>query len=142
MPQRRGGSVPEGEGLRLATLSRMARGRLRSRDRTPGRGTERETIRSRIKYLGAKRLANKGAKPTDLWAETTPANPEVLANSFAEYLAFGPGAANFVKLDRTDCRPDENGNPPSIRHAFEAAGLERPRRCWNRPGGNGRRPGK
>jgi hypothetical protein len=69
----------------------------------------------------ARGLANKGAKPTDLWAETKPANADVLANSFAEYLAYGPGAANLVKL-LTGFRPDGNGNPPAAQQAFEAAG--------------------
>jgi hypothetical protein len=45
----------------------------------------------------------------------------VLATSLAEYLAYGPGAANFVKLV-VGLRPDENGNPTSIPAAFEAAG--------------------
>jgi hypothetical protein len=69
----------------------------------------------------AKGLANKGAKPTELWAETKPANAELLANSFAEYLAYGPGAPNFVKLVY-GYRPDANGNPTSPEAAFEAAG--------------------
>lgn len=66
-------------------------------------------------------VANKGAKVTDLWAETKPANADVLANSFADYLAYGPGKANFVKLIY-GFRPDENGNPTSPQQAFEAAG--------------------
>lgn len=69
----------------------------------------------------AKGIANKGAKVMDLWAETKPANADLLANSFAEYLAYGPGAANFVKLIY-GYRPDDNGNPPNAQQAFEAAG--------------------
>ncbi len=69
----------------------------------------------------AKGFANKGAKVTDLWAEAKPANADLLANSFADYLAYGPGAANFVKLIY-GYRPDDNGNPPSAQQAFEAAG--------------------
>ncbi|MBA4065545.1 MAG: hypothetical protein C0501_17885 [Isosphaera sp.] len=66
----------------------------------------------------------KGGKPpavTELWAETKPAGAEVLAASFADYLAFGPGAANFPKLV-AGFRPDENGNTPAPAAAFEAAG--------------------
>jgi hypothetical protein len=69
----------------------------------------------------ARALANRGAKPTELWGETKPASADLLANSFAEYLAYGPGAANFTKLI-TGFRPDDNGNPPSPQAAFEAAG--------------------
>jgi hypothetical protein len=79
------------------------------------------------KYKAAAKTAAVGGKTgkppaiAELWAETKPANAEVLANSFAEYLAYGPGAANFVKLVY-GFRPDENGNPPSAQQAFEAAG--------------------
>lgn len=69
----------------------------------------------------ARGVANRGVKPTDLWGETKPTNADVLANSFAEYLAFGPGAPNFIKLV-VGFRPDENGNAPGPQQAFEAAG--------------------
>lgn len=70
---------------------------------------------------GAKSAANKGAKITELWSEIKPDNANILANSFAEYLAYGPASANFVKLIY-GFRPDENGNAPSAQQAFEAAG--------------------
>lgn len=69
----------------------------------------------------ARALARAGAKPSELWAETRPASGEVLANSFAEYLAYGPGTANFARLI-AGFRPDENGNAPTPQAAFEAAG--------------------
>ena len=69
----------------------------------------------------ARSAANRGGKPTELWGDTKPANADVLANSFAEYLAYGPGAANFTKLI-SGLRPDDNGNTPSAPAAFEAAG--------------------
>ena len=69
----------------------------------------------------ARNVTNRGGKPTDLWGETKPANADVLANSFSEYLAFGPGAPNFIKLV-VGFRPDDNGNAPGPQQAFEAAG--------------------
>jgi len=69
----------------------------------------------------ARALANKGGKPTELWSESPPVGADVLANSLVEYLAYGPGAANFGKLIG-GLRPDENGNQPGVQAAFEAAG--------------------
>jgi hypothetical protein len=69
----------------------------------------------------ARSLANKGAKPTDLWSESPPSSADVLANSLAEYLVYGPGAANFSKLI-VGLKNDEDGNPPNVQGAFEAAG--------------------
>ncbi len=63
-----------------------------------------------------------GAAPTiaDLWGETKNPNSEVLAASLVDYMAYGPGAANFSKLV-FGFRPDENGNTPSTMQALEAA---------------------
>jgi hypothetical protein len=69
----------------------------------------------------ARSLAIKGSKPTELWAETPPAGAQALATSFAEYLAYGPGAPNFLKL-LVGLRADDNGNAPGVAAAFEAAG--------------------
>lgn len=69
-------------------------------------------------------LGSKGHPPAalaDLWAETRPAYFDLLATSFAEYLAFGPGRDNFPKLIFA-FRPDENGNRPGPAQALEAAG--------------------
>ena len=88
---------------------------------TAMRGEGPNSQRYQKHKTASKGVANKGAKIADLWAETKPANAEALANSFAEYLAYGPGAANFVKLVY-GFRPDENGNAPSAQQAFEAAG--------------------
>lgn len=75
-----------------------------------------------VAYRSAARsLANKGGKPTELWSESSPVGADVLANSFVEYLAYGPGAANFGKLIG-GLRPDENGIQPGVQAAFEAAG--------------------
>jgi hypothetical protein len=73
------------------------------------------------KYKSAAKTAARSAKITELWSEEKPANADIVANSFAEYLAYGPGSANFVKLIY-GYRPDANGNPPTPQLAFEAAG--------------------
>lgn len=72
-------------------------------------------------HKSAARTASRGGKPTELWADTPPDNMETLANSFVEYLAYGPGAANFAKLVE-GFRPDDNGNTPGAQTAFMAAG--------------------
>jgi hypothetical protein len=69
--------------------------------------------------LGAK--TGKPPAVADLWAETKPANAELLANSLADYLAYGPGKENFLKLIY-GFRPNENGGIPTPAQAFEAAG--------------------
>jgi hypothetical protein len=79
------------------------------------------------KYRTAARLAvlgPKGGKPAalgELWAETKPANGDVLAASLVDYMAYGPGAENFVKLVFA-YRPNENGDSPATPQALEAAG--------------------
>lgn len=73
------------------------------------------------RYKAAAHGVSRGGKPTELWAETKPANADTLATSFADYLAYGPGAPNFVKLVY-GFRPDDAGNAPSPQAAFEAAG--------------------
>lgn len=69
-------------------------------------------------------LGPKGGTPpavADLWAETKPANAALLADSLAEYIAYGPGSANLLKFVY-GFRPDEGGNVPGPNQAFEAAG--------------------
>ncbi|WP_439623456.1 hypothetical protein [Gemmata sp.] len=79
------------------------------------------------KYRTAARLAvlgPKGGKPAalgELWGDTKPANGDALAASLVEYMAYGPGAANFVKLVFA-YRPNENGDSPATPQALEAAG--------------------
>lgn len=79
------------------------------------------------RYRTAARLAvagPKGGKPAalgELWGDTKPANGDVLAASLAEYMAYGPGAMNFVKLVSA-YRPNENGDSPATPQALEAAG--------------------
>ena len=72
-------------------------------------------------HKSAARAASRAGKPTELWSESPPDNPDVLANSFVEYLAYGPGAADFGKLIE-GFRPDNGGNTPSSQAAFETAG--------------------
>lgn len=74
-----------------------------------------------VKSVAAGGKGNPPAAIADLWSEGKPANYEVLAASLVEYMAYGPGAENFIKLVY-GFRPDENGNSPSVAQAFEAAG--------------------
>jgi hypothetical protein len=69
----------------------------------------------------ARGIASRGGRPSDLWGEIKPSGADTLAASFADYLAHGPGAANFVKLVN-GFRPDDNGNTPPAPAALEAAG--------------------
>jgi hypothetical protein len=79
------------------------------------------------KYRTAARLAAlgpKGGKPPavgELWGESKPANGDLLANSLVEYMAYGPGSMNFVRLV-FGFRPNENGDTPTSPQALEAAG--------------------
>ncbi|MEJ5275962.1 MAG: hypothetical protein WHU94_08640 [Thermogemmata sp.] len=61
-------------------------------------------------------------KPSDLLGEQLPERGEVLANSFVEFLAFGPEANNFPAL-LSGFRPDENGQVPSAVALLERLGL-------------------
>jgi len=61
-------------------------------------------------------------KPSDLLGEQLPERGEVLANSFVEFLAFGPEANNFPAL-LSGFRPDENGQIPSAVALLERLGL-------------------
>jgi hypothetical protein len=69
-------------------------------------------------------LGGKGTAPSplgDLWAEARPANTTALANSFAEYFAYGAGKEKFIAYVN-GFRPRENGTVPSSQEALEAAG--------------------
>ncbi len=79
------------------------------------------TYKTAAKTAAAGTKTGKPAAIADLWAESRPANVDVIAASFAEYLAYGPGKDNFLKLV-SGFRPDENGNVPMAPQAFEAAG--------------------
>ncbi len=66
----------------------------------------------------------KGGSPAeiaDVWGENKVPNAEILAANVVEYMAYGPGAPNFLKLVY-GFRPEENGNSPSVAQALEAAG--------------------
>ena len=80
----RGECLSEGKG---GLLARLAHRRLRASDGN----ARRLNARRYLAYRRCPALANRGGKPTGLWAESPPASAEVLANSFAEYLAYGPG---------------------------------------------------
>jgi len=79
------------------------------------------------KYRTAARAAvigPKGGKPAtlgELWGDSKPANGDILSASIVEYMAYGPGAMNFVKLI-FGFRPNENGDSPATPQAMEAAG--------------------
>jgi hypothetical protein len=87
----------------------------------------------------AKALVTGGKQPAaalaDLWGESKAPNAELLATSVVDYMAYGPGAGNLVKLVY-GFRPDENGNVPSVAQAMEAAGwketgeLEKAWQAW------------
>ena len=82
--------------------------------------------RYRAYRLAARSAAQGGngipaAKVSDLWAEEKPANADVVADSVADYLAYGPGKENFAKL-LAAFRPNQNGTIPTAAQAFEAAG--------------------
>jgi hypothetical protein len=80
-----------------------------------------------LAYKAAARTAafgGKGLGPAalaDLWAESRPANIDLIANSLAEFLAYGSGKENFPKV-LAGFRPGENGTTPTAAQAFEAAG--------------------
>lgn len=66
----------------------------------------------------------KGAKAVpigEVWGETKTPNTDVMATSVVEYMAYGPGSMNFVKLIFA-FRPNENGDSPATAQALEAAG--------------------
>ena len=73
--------------------------------------------------IEAKKTILSGTKPVtvaDIWGSERP-DGDVLATNLMDYMAFGPGAANFSKF-LTSLKPDENDNAPSITTALESAG--------------------
>ncbi len=122
-------------------LSRLARRRLRPRDRDARRGIELASAICAYKTAapGAREQGREG-RPTS-GARPSPRTAEVLANSFAEYLAYGPGTANFVKLIY-GFRPDENGNSAGVPAGVRGRRAGRTWRCWRPPGGSGLPTGK
>ncbi|AWM37491.1 hypothetical protein GobsT_45380 [Gemmata obscuriglobus] len=64
----------------------------------------------------------KGAKLDDVWGEAKSAANDVLGQSLAEYLTFGPGAAKFPMI-LSGLMPSENNDAPTFPQALEAAGL-------------------
>jgi hypothetical protein len=90
--------------------------------RSEGLGSKRyQTYKTQAKTLAGGGKAGKPAAVSELWGEGSPENADVLGASFVEYLAYGPGSENFLRLVY-GFRPDENGNAPSVAQAFEAAG--------------------
>lgn len=67
----------------------------------------------------------KAAAPiADVWGSDRP-DGGLLATSLMDYLAFGPGAANFSKF-LSGLRPDDNGTEPAIAAVIEGAGWKTP----------------
>lgn len=98
-----------------------------------------QNYRTQAKSVAAGAKGNSPAEIGDLWGEIKPANADILAASVVEYMAYGPGSANFIKLIN-GFRPDENGNTPSVGQALEGAGwkdvpmLEMAWRKWTTAG--------
>lgn len=69
-----------------------------------------------------------GGKPAapiaDVWSSDRP-DGGLLSTSLMDYLAFGPGNANFGKF-LSALRPDENGGEPAIAKVIEDAGWKTP----------------
>lgn len=69
-------------------------------------------------------LGPKGGKPpalADVWGTEKSANSDVLATSFADYLAYGPGAAKFITFIEA-LRPSENVAEPTVQQGLDSAG--------------------
>jgi hypothetical protein len=68
----------------------------------------------------AKAVVPKGKLP-DVWADAKSREGELLGQSFAEYLTYGPGAAKFpMFLDAL--RPSDTNQEPTVTQALDAAG--------------------
>jgi hypothetical protein len=89
--------------------------------RAEGAGSKRYPAYRRAAVAAVRGTAGKPAALGDLWAEDRTTNVDTLANSFADYLAYGPGKENFPKLI-TGFRPNEGGGIPTVPQALEAAG--------------------
>jgi hypothetical protein len=77
---------------------------------------------ARVAVLGG---GGKAAAPiADIWTSDR-ADGGLLATSLMDYLAFGPGSANFSKF-LSGLRPDENGADPAIAAVIEGAGWKTP----------------
>ena len=66
----------------------------------------------------------KGGTPpamADVWGDTKVENGDALATSFADYLAYGPGAAKF-EMFLDGLRPSEGVASPTVVQALAAAG--------------------
>jgi hypothetical protein len=72
---------------------------------------------ARAAVLGGK---GKPALIADVW-EAERADSDLLATSLMDYMAFGPGSANFSRF-LTGLKPNENGDAPTIQAALESGG--------------------
>ena len=86
------------------------------------------------RYAAYKRAAKgaviypKGGKPpalADVWSGEKSATNDVLAMSVAEFLAFGPKAADFGTF-LAALRPGEGNQTPTVMNGFEALGWKEP----------------
>lgn len=72
-------------------------------------------------------LKGGGGKPTpvaDVWGSER-SDVELIQTALIDYMAFGPGAANFPRFV-TGLRADENGDTPPIAMVLESAGWKAP----------------
>ena len=77
---------------------------------------------ARVAVLGGG--GKPGAPIADIWLSDR-SDGGLLATSLMDYLAFGPGSANFPKF-LSGLRPDENGAQPAIAKVIEDAGWKTP----------------
>lgn len=88
---------------------------------------------SRTAVFGPK--GGKAAVLADVWADSKTPTAEALHNSFSEFLAYGPKAADFVKFVEA-LRPGENVASPTVQaQGFEALGWKdqmAPDAAWKR----------
>jgi hypothetical protein len=82
--------------------------------------TYRANARALVLGAGGKQPASIG----DVWSGSRK-DADVLAVSLMDYIAFGPGSANFPKF-LVGLRANENGDPPSITAVLEAAMWKEP----------------
>jgi hypothetical protein len=74
--------------------------------------------RAKIRAAGA----DRGRRLADVWGGEGK-DPEYLAASLMDYLAFGPEAAKLLALLKA-FTPGEDGNPPAAPAALEAAKID------------------
>ena len=87
-------------------------------------GKRFSTFKSQARAAVLGGAGKPGAPIADVWASDRP-DGGLLSTSLMDYLAFGPGSANFGKF-MSSLRPDENGAEPMIAKVIEDAGWKTP----------------